>query len=145
MPDASPDRHCRRPCHDCPFRADIPPYQHEADVERNLLHLINRRRLAVCHHTARCLDRPGPERVCAGFLGMVQRVGLPNDWLEEQGRRGRAVAVDSDTVFASLDEFVRSGACPDQSRGGRRLAWLLSQPAHVAAPEFRDYYLPTEE
>jgi hypothetical protein len=50
-PMIRPRKACKRPCHDCPFRADRPGWQSPAQAENNKTYLLNPFGVAICHQT----------------------------------------------------------------------------------------------
>lgn len=123
---------CVRACHDCPFRADIAPYQSAEDVLRNFRFVTNPAGDAVCHHSA----HPGrPLRICAGYVASV-RQWMPPFFNVRAVAHGWFDRVRKDVpVFPTLFDFLRRAACPDQSHRGRYDAWLKLQPPVKQARE----------
>lgn len=118
-----PEKACKHPCYDCPFRKDIIPYQSAEDVEHNIRLSLNPAGLAACHQT---MDKPDvPYLACAGFLTFLKNIKAP--WWHERLTRfnftpGHHVLV----VFNSIAEFIERGKAPIQSL--RRAAWFFDQP-----------------
>lgn len=98
-------------------------------MERNLKFLLDPWGLALCHWTARSEGRKGPERVCAGFLLTLERLGLFNYWAPKYRSAPR---LDCPVpTYPSLAEFTLGA--PAQAQSGlwsRWWAWLENQPAH---------------
>lgn len=68
-----PLRACKKPCHDCPFRADHPPYQTREDMVNNLAWTFDPECVAICHHSTKF--PPDKHVACAGALLFAQSVG----------------------------------------------------------------------
>lgn len=126
---------CSKPCHDCPFRSDIIPYQRMIDVQENLMAVTsaNPEVHTACHHHSRQLS--GTEQTdtrtvdeskrravtCGGFLVMRQKLGLALPRLNQPVK-------DVSYVFGSIKEFFLKGPSPNQAGMSRYLAWFLNQP-----------------
>ena len=123
----------KKPCHDCPFRKDIPKYQTTDDTRRNLEQIYNPFGLPVCHHTATSLGKEGPEHACAGALILVQKTGLKKLWVDRNGPLELELTAD---IYDDLYEFATTSACPNQSFKARFAAWIECQPEHTR-PEWR--------
>jgi len=128
QPPLAITRTCKMPCHDCPFRTDIPKYQSLLDVAFNTAALLgSHMALTHCHHSA----RKGSEPVaCAGFLTAVAPIRRQVEIFPNPNPQRLKFDPNHDIpVYTSIEAFLQS-ACPDQSELGRRIAWLLCQPRH---------------
>jgi hypothetical protein len=130
-----PKSRCERPCHDCPFRGDIVPYQTAEDVADNLDAIGNPARRCVCHHAGSVPGLPryglptGP--TCAGFLVLRQRLGL-----------AVSPRIKDDPRIFTLGGFALRAECPDQAWAARIVAWIANQPRpkqlrEISRPELR--------
>lgn len=114
-------KHCKKPCHDCPFRTDILRYQSKSDVVNNIRGLLDPFIVAHCHHTER---QPLSKKVaCAGFLTTLRSIGNQHDpRLHYYPKLNHNIP-----CYESLEDFLDS-ACPTQTVQFRIAAWTLNQP-----------------
>ena len=118
-----PERACKKPCYDCPFRSDYPSYMTPIQVFNNVAATGNQEGLALCHHGGKHYDR-APARVCAGFLLFVHRNRLSNSWLITH----REELPHCETPIHSIASLLRAGV---DNAYKARLRYLCIQPKHV--------------
>lgn len=129
QPHAWPPAHCKKPCHDCPFRADNPVYQSPDDLAGNLRATLIDRLPPSCHHGLMAAgggqEKPLADRklvVCAGGLLFMRHHGIdPLPSLDVAG---------ADRVYATAGDMAVAVANV-RTKLARCVNWWSIQPAHV--------------
>lgn len=137
-------RLCAKPCHDCPFRRDIYPYQRERDVLNNIAYVHDPEAVPICHHSAYNMPKEGNAQatVCGGWVLMCMTAGTShlNHWIfrASKGLFGDKVqkalvklALSSHLVWQSIQEFAMNAAPMQQDQNTRSDMWILNQPRHT--------------
>lgn len=101
----------KKPCKDCPFRADIPPFLTQARAEEIASSLV--RSEFPCHKTLEYDDDEGHETKstahCAGALIMLEKMEQPSQMMRISERLGMydRFSLDMDSpIFDDAESFI---------------------------------------